>query len=243
MKRRPGAMLLQRAGISLVLGVVTTFGVAWFAVLRPWNSGWRGGMSMSGVSWWIKDRWGETSYQFKAMMPQSPLTVEMMDNAIAAAWEDPGFEAAARDCRADLERMSPELVASWTRRRAGWPFYCIQFAETTDTAGTTRHEQLISLGASTEAQRAAGADDRRVPTGPMWMGLAGNIGVYSAAWFAAIGLLPIARAWRGTRRKRHGRCERCGYDMRGSNTVCPECGANPSDDSPGDANRSRAQGT
>jgi hypothetical protein len=41
---------------------------------------------------------------------------------------------------------------------------------------------------------------------------------------AALPVMMTLAAWRRRRRKRRGLCGQCGYDLRGSSDVCPECG-------------------
>jgi hypothetical protein len=45
-----------------------------------------------------------------------------------------------------------------------------------------------------------------------------------AALAAAASALSFGPAWRRRKRRRHGLCVRCGYDLRSSIKVCPECG-------------------
>lgn len=61
-----------------------------------------------------------------------------------------------------------------------------------------------------------------IPLRPLWLGLLGNVAVWSSAWAAlAWGPGGLIR-WR---RRRSNRCERCGYSLAGlaSPTLCPEC--------------------
>ncbi len=64
-----------------------------------------------------------------------------------------------------------------------------------------------------------------LPLRPLWWGFLLDSILYSGvAWLCTLSLTAprVLRAWR---RKRHGRCVACGYDLRGATTaICPECG-------------------
>lgn len=61
-----------------------------------------------------------------------------------------------------------------------------------------------------------------IPYRPMWIGLLGNVVVYT---LLLLGPLIAWRLWRRSRRVSEGHCERCGYDLVGIDGPCPECGA------------------
>ena len=50
---------------------------------------------------------------------------------------------------------------------------------------------------------------------------------YLVAFTAPLPAWRIARALRRGRRSREGLCPRCGYDLRATPEMCPECGAAP----------------
>ncbi len=55
------------------------------------------------------------------------------------------------------------------------------------------------------------------------------VSVWAPSWFVAVITAVLPAKWgyvwlRGNRRKKRGRCVRCGYDLRGSGENCPECG-------------------
>ncbi len=54
---------------------------------------------------------------------------------------------------------------------------------------------------------------------------------FPLSWLVAGGMLPFILAWRKIKalelaeyRREHGLCASCGYDLRGSKSVCSECG-------------------
>ncbi|MCZ6836824.1 MAG: zinc ribbon domain-containing protein [Planctomycetota bacterium] len=63
---------------------------------------------------------------------------------------------------------------------------------------------------------------RMIPTKPIWMGFFGNTAVWAIllgmTWFLGKTSLHLVR-------RRKGRCQKCGYDLRGAeHNRCPECG-------------------
>jgi hypothetical protein len=52
---------------------------------------------------------------------------------------------------------------------------------------------------------------------PLWF-------LAALAWFL-LSAAPMLRSWRRRRRARRGLCLNCGYDLRSSNGLCPECGS------------------
>jgi hypothetical protein len=65
---------------------------------------------------------------------------------------------------------------------------------------------------------------RVLPTQPMWPALRYDIALFAAGWLGLFGLIALPGMWRRRRRVRLGLCAGCGYDLRHSGAVCPECG-------------------
>ncbi|CAG0966581.1 hypothetical protein PHYC_01017 [Phycisphaerales bacterium] len=65
------------------------------------------------------------------------------------------------------------------------------------------------------------------PLRPIWSGLAADVAVFGAGWFA---IVVVAGGVRAVVRRARGRCPGCGYDRRGlpdAIAPCPECGLAP----------------
>ena len=65
---------------------------------------------------------------------------------------------------------------------------------------------------------------RVLPTKPIWRGFGYNTIVFTAGWGLLFAMLAVPGALRRRRRVRLGLCAGCGYDLRHSVGVCPECG-------------------
>lgn len=63
-----------------------------------------------------------------------------------------------------------------------------------------------------------------IPTHVLWTNAIVNWAVWSSALFAVSYLPRGARFARGLYRVKRGRCGQCGYDVRASKGLCPECG-------------------
>jgi hypothetical protein len=70
-----------------------------------------------------------------------------------------------------------------------------------------------------------------LPIRPLWPGLAWNTLIYAATWFSVLfGAYQFWRTARSTLRRRRNQCPACGYSLAGVATnLCPECGKSSSD--------------
>jgi hypothetical protein len=108
-------------------------------------------------------------------------------------------------------------------------------------ADPRRHSALIVLNANHTDQVQRGMiflrvnDKRHLGFSCYWLKLHGLGGIYSfcipeiyLAILSAMSAMPLAvseiRKSRRRRREAMGCCVRCGYDLRGSSSHCPECG-------------------
>ncbi len=96
----------------------------------------------------------------------------------------------------------------------GWPFRMIQGTRFVIRGGPN------APGYAVFASAVPIGEDHFVPYGINWLGLAGNIVVFTGLLMALeLGLYPLLGRWR----ERRGYCAACAYDLRGLRT-CPECG-------------------
>jgi len=117
-------------------------------------------------------------------------------------------------------------------KAAGWPWraaWCEIKAERIPSRGG--HIWRVSGGLALDQDIRVAAPNTWppdypgvIPLRPLWLGLLGNVAVWSIAWAALVwgpgGLI----RWR---RRRSNRCECCGYSLAGlaSPALCPECGS------------------
>jgi hypothetical protein len=106
----------------------------------------------------------------------------------------------------------------------GWPWRCLSRAKTIDGVGSypsvywTLH--IVELDRFSPKYRRP--ETLALPLHPIWPGLLLNAGFYGAIWAMPLVCLPLLRT---RRRRRKGRCPRCGYDLKHAlEPGCPECG-------------------
>ncbi len=114
----------------------------------------------------------------------------------------------------------------------GWPFTALrcQFDALIDKRTGRGRVERIKYGIPLESAASSSAGPLRaatlLPWGPVGVGFAADMVLYSAAWFALLILGAVPRWIRCVGRRRRGECEHCGYDLRGGrHSCCPECGA------------------
>ncbi len=230
--RRPRG-IVGLVGLSLGLGVVTTYGVAWALMNRrvfvypgvnilfhepeAGTPGWNVAMESHGGAVWLV---ADGSY--------------LNPDARGAYLSEAGHEGRAIQVPAWslVNRVSPnELFPGWNstnlarcqfwERAAGWPRIAVVEREVADPPGVWPTRER---GASVRVWVGMGMRGRgwcwrlsRCGVGLFWMwgcmgwGWCGVIVVGRAVW---------RRIWR-----REGRCPKCRYDLSGLvGGVCPECG-------------------
>ena len=216
-----------RISLCLILGVVTTVGVAWGLV-------WRGGEIDVGttVKWFrTDDALGYVNYSNR---PGTQMV------------ECQSMRRSAGHPRDDLEPFD-RVVPSWARRELrsrlpayrareaffahGWPMLALR---TTLTAIDSHPEGRwepdgdgIPTGLTWPTYAVSPPFDRALPLRPILPGFIINALFYAAIWFGVF--FGVGALRRFVRRKR-GRCVKCSYDLRTQfDKGCPECGWNRED--------------
>ena len=102
---------------------------------------------------------------------------------------------------------------------AGWPLACLDGDQRTIDGAMSRR----SLVPPPPLIESFGVKPLRLmPLRPLWLGLAADTAFYAALLLLVIPGPRFARQWV---RRRRGRCESCGYDLRGDySDGCSECG-------------------
>lgn len=195
----------------LLLGLVTTVGVAWSAVL--WPRGW--GPEFRRFDTTLPKRW---LLDAPADWPEQPskawtLGHIVRDNRIVGSEDSTLFRGSA----------------SWnqTESRAGLPmrvFHCFdayatKWGEDTVRPELSRLQYGIELPPPLQGEPLG---KKRLPILPIWPGLAFNTLFYAMLWYLAPASVRMVRH---NRRYHHGLCPACRYDLMADySRGCSECG-------------------
>jgi hypothetical protein len=211
--------MVIRLSAALVLALVTSVAIAWAAAAYHSDLGgtWDSMTYSPSAGGWARLLPGATHLQVTG----SDWTVDRAATArpIPQATVLGPAVAVARRMALDQDETTPALqyIAA-----AGWPWRCLWFrAQSSDDFSTPTLApddpaiDFTHLGTPTRMTL------RALPLRPLWIGLAGNMLVFSAFWFLVLSIPAMLRG----RRRRHGRCAGCGYIVKGiSSSRCPECG-------------------
>ncbi len=247
--RSAGIRPLRRAAISLLAGFALTVAVSWGLSLWQDVSYTNNAMRTRGVraldpaagegtGSLTVERFAATGAVFfeTSVMPGGASVSTFAGLATPAAGPDP-----------TPEQVVPEwirpCVIPWTNGgwppddpvnyayvdATGWPMLALWCSYTLErpTPGTltARAKGAISLPGKIRAKGSwfGGGYPPSLPLRPRWSGLLVNSLFYAALVGALVFGIPVARR---LMRRRAGRCERCGYDLRGTprGMACPECG-------------------
>lgn len=231
---------LGRGLVAALLGVVTTFAVAWGGAY--FEVAYRGTevtqtlvfdtftthyfMTRGNTITRVGVTWGGNA-QFASSNPSWIDVRTKRDLAHAPAWSKAWLDK--RPARPAGTWGNWEHEATLNEFAAGWPMRALVCESDEGTpepvtklaiapptrGGFSLPYHVIRDGATIFLPRA-------LPYRPLWLGFAVNTVLYSALWMPALCAGVIRRAWR----LRHGRCLACGYDRRGlaAGARCPECG-------------------
>jgi hypothetical protein len=222
--------------LCLLLGTLTTVGVAWFCQLRvadgtkvlnldgpaaashgwpPWAPH---ALHAPGVVVVLR-AWGRTDERVFENTPRSGIVhqvfVQHVGWPMSAMWLG---EVVPEDYYP--KRLSPGWTLSGGRRGLQYvETYAAQRPGWTNVINV-RWYLNYSGGNSTDTAVVCMA------TLPLWPGFAIDTILYAAAWWALLFTpLPLYRTARRRFRVSRGMCGACGYDLKGSpGAACPECG-------------------
>lgn len=253
---RPRWRLRPKLVVALLLGPLTTAGIAWASAawvslergpgtvaldgdhLQPWLIRLERA-SATRVIWFEKGRiWGRNP-----LTEGGPNRVVIEGTRIAVScWYF------AIDTRMNPRYLRGEVVIPLTMKRLiapggsdlcwgaacderGWPLPALraQVVGTLDpSAGTPLTCSDGIMLAPPQPQRESLATARALPLAPIWGGFLADSGLFAGSWWLALTALGRGVAFgRRLLAARTGRCPRCRYDLKGVLAPgCPECGWN-----------------
>lgn len=217
--------------LPLLLGVATTFAVAWWGALRP------AGRIVVGSQTY--DNGGDLTVFFirsNAMgVSRACLVLGKTERFIsstqstlgkghyhdASLWGrlDPGVVPKLSDTSAQVIQNGGALLLQ--ESAGGWPMLALWTSrESIDEAyATTRSTPLAATG-------RAEVGGRVFPYRPLWPGFAVNTAIFAALWFVVLGpTLSALNTIQRRSRTNRGLCASCGYQLKDTpGDLCPECG-------------------
>jgi 4-amino-4-deoxy-L-arabinose transferase-like glycosyltransferase len=206
-----------RIAISLVLGLVTTWVIAVvLASLVPETVMINGAAAAKPPTWAFRQwrSFGRVSSNYSPAFDPRVITGYEGPKPLLVSWWS---RMHTPPDRADYDDES--LGVLWFNETAvGWPVATFM--------SDTKYDGRIKGGTYIVWERGSLEFERTswtlvLPYQPVWRGFLFTVLVVSGVWFA---LVSVPGAWRRRRRRGRGLCERCGYDMHGGGSVCPECG-------------------
>lgn len=209
--------------LALMLGVVTTYLVAWWAANRvAWRDPGMGPidiMSPMGTGWFavgVEEHFGATCFGSLMLEPSGRGVQSGADPPTVP----PRWSVVMRGSPAEVIGSGAPRVGSLLERASGWPTRAV--VERTRSPGfgpapVAGCDLTVRVG-----RHADPLKDVMLAFMPMWPGFAVDVGVYGVVW---VGVLVVMLAGVRGRRVRAGVCPECRYDLRGLvGDVCPECG-------------------
>lgn len=253
---KPRWRLRPKLVVALLLGPLTTAGIAWASAawvslqpargtvaldgdhLRPWLIRLER-VSATRVIWFEKGRiWGPNPLTkggpSRVLMEGTQIALNCWSFAISTRMSPRylrGEVVIPRTMKRLVAPGDPDSCWGAACDERGWPLPALraQVVGTLDpSAGTPLTCSDGIILAPSQAQRESLATVRALPLAPIWGGLLADSGLFAGSWWLALTALGRGVSL-GTRllAARAGRCPQCRYDLKGALAPgCPECGWN-----------------
>lgn len=244
---------LRRLALCTALGAATSVALAWLCAAREIGPVRPASLSRSDITGWTASesrRFGRTEHSFLDLAH-----AEALQRAVVAMFGPADEKSDDERAKADPPEWLAESVTLgglWSADAvlSGWPARCAwSWHRRAPGAPGAPVEDSLALRLTPPSNGLSGLrrswpnlSDGSLPIGIIASGLLIDTAAHGAAWWALLFGPMALRRWR---RRRAGRCERCGYDLRGlpAGNVCPECGSAPDAGAPAPTARARTRPT
>jgi ankyrin repeat protein len=222
--RRP----LIAIGVFLLLGLLTSVGVAWALVLLDGERI----VDISDPEY--HDAW---AFNIDRRFGQTRIFAACQKREMLARLDD---EHRLRPASAPLPHwtaMSDRGYDPGARLReaaAGWPLRCVRYQRYAPTPGLIEAWDYANRGALAgrapwKPASSDPADAIHLPLIPIPLGLVVNTVVFAGLWTLPFAPFVLLSRMETSDRRKRGECIRCGYKLSGSESArCPECGTSRS---------------
>ncbi len=222
--------IITRTCVCLILGLVTTWAVAWGAALRGYQ--WSASPEMELYSPHGDDPRGLVTSERGWLAGRRRVITRATLSDELNAFHQAGLlmpDRPSAEVGRNWAMDDDQLFAYFDRRRSihvaeylfGWPFPALWLVSDARSPSYPDRIGGIPLPQSWNAPYTGSLEARALPYSPVWRGLLANTALYAALWTLPLIGIPLLRQ---RRRVRRGRCPSCGYDVQGVNVACPECG-------------------
>jgi hypothetical protein len=221
-------MYKRRIALSIVLGGLVTLAFAWARPLSSIAKRWLSPPPSSVITPYNPDHnW--ITVENRAGRPIGRVTPGWLEDSVVLGsekgfWYDPHKPVISVEAIPYWTQPTPPGQTalpdetSVTTRASGLPWRCARMITVYHITQRppTLHFERSSCWETTRPFGTA------LPTGPIWLGLSGDLAVWSVA---SLVVLSIPGKLRAAIRRRSGHCVKCGYSRQNDlGGPCPECG-------------------